>query len=216
MVAKEEIATAGSYRPQQADAKKSRQRSLRGTAGRHAFTIRIESLRQILRADEQGEQHAGAFGMAEQRAQCYGFGNEIEQHGHELRLASLTSTDNGIEDTTNQSSGAEGDGKLGWRKSRHSLGRQCERDGRDQNTATEGHDSMDDLAFALGFGAPLKPCQNAANESGDACEPGNDRYDCKLSHDFPLSFEGIGLLRFLAPSIVARAANKAAKPGLAQ
>jgi hypothetical protein len=103
--------------------------------------------------------------------QSQGFGNKVKQHHHKLCLTPAASADGGVKRTAYQPACAESDGKNAGREESHPFRDQGKSHGRHENATPKGYDAVDDLTLALGLGAAFDLRQDAANESGDPCQP---------------------------------------------
>lgn len=182
LVLQEKVPQAGCQRTEKADREKGRKRATGPDSRCGDLPEGVEAFRQVLRGYKGCEQHAHVAVVSEYCPHGSRFGNEIHEHGHELGLAASGSADPDVQKTKGDPSEAKGEGKAYGIQHGDSPRDKSQGYRRDQNPSPQGHDPVDELLLSGCFSRSLAEPQDAAEESGEAREPGQSEDENKLIH----------------------------------
>ncbi len=173
IILEQKVAGAGGNRAEETDEEEAFEGFTRAVLSFGHFTEGVESLGEVLCGDEDGEEDSCFAAVAEEGSKRDGFGNEVDQHRHQLSFAAALLSNLSIENTKRQTAEAEDRTERGWAEFSNGLGEECEGNGCEQYAPAKGNDSVKDLTPGVGdfFSAGKDESQESADEGSEAGHP---------------------------------------------
>ena len=166
LILKEEVTRACGNRTKQTSRQEPQECVTAFDTGCHSLTKSIESLRQVLSADERGQQHAQLSVVSKHGTKGECFRQKVHQHGHELSFDPAASAHISIQNAEQETAGTERAAQTQGAQDSHSPREQSKNHRSDKNATTESDDSVRDFRLISGIQTGSVPGDNAADGCG--------------------------------------------------